>query len=289
MRRSRLPARWRSGRAIGCMSGPTARAYTFCAPILLWSSNSRSIASRLNTSKAPAATATMPRTMSPSMLSCSRRWPTDGRSARNGRGKARCCARPVRGGDGDRARGRPRRGWRDRRLAAHCLEQRPWGAAGPCGHAGAARGHRTFKSISAHHFDQPTAGQWQRGADRNSIPPYDFPAWQIEWLPPDDHASPYFRAADAGRAGQCIQPWKSFMDGNRRRTGGRSGRVPAPSSLRLAGQGCDSGCHRPRELEAGQATGSSGPGSASRDTRAPAPIVPSSPMSKSPRISMSTV
>ncbi len=70
---------------------------------------------------------------------------------------------PVRGRDGDRDRGRPRRGWRDCRLAAQYLEQRPCGAAGACDNAGAARGDRTFNPVSAHHLEQSAAGQWRRG------------------------------------------------------------------------------------------------------------------------------
>ena len=42
------------------------------------------------------------------------------------------------------------------------------------------------------------------GGDRNSIPLYDFPSWQIESHRLTDHADPHLRAADAGRAGQRV-------------------------------------------------------------------------------------
>ena len=76
------------------------------------------------------------------------------------RGRAVACA--VRGGDGDRDRGRSRCARRDRRLASLDLGQRSHRAAGARGAAGAARGDRTGQSVSALHRHQSAAGQWRR-------------------------------------------------------------------------------------------------------------------------------
>ena len=90
------------------------------------------------------------------------------------------------------------------------------------------------------------------GADRNSIPPYDLPAWRIEChrLPTMPVRTSALRTLGAQGNVFAVE----FVHRrNRRRTRRRSGRFPPPSSVGRAGQGCDP-CRRPRELEAGQAT-----------------------------------
>ena len=111
------------------------------------------------------------------------------------------------------------------------------------------------------------------GADRNSIPLYDFPSWQIECHRLHDHADPHLRAADARRAGQRVcDRILSRRTGRRARR--RSGRLPPASFVGRAGQGCDPRRRQARRTGSRTSETASVTASALRATRTPAPIAP---------------
>ena len=177
--RSGRRARWRNRRQPDCVSGRTAREFSICAGI-----SRRRWASRRDT--VVVAARARRRLLRPQRRRRRRvrRGPARARCRRPpgaravvARGRARVVA--VRPGDGGRDRSRPRRCRRHRRLAAHDLEQRPHVASRAREVAGAARGLASRQALRTRlpAINPPIAGGG--GADRNSIPLYTFPAWQI--------------------------------------------------------------------------------------------------------------
>ncbi len=69
------------------------------------------------------------------------------------------------------------------------------------------------------------------GADRNSVPLYDFPSWQIECHRLLDHADPHLGAAHARRAGQCVCD-RILSRRTRRRARRGPGRLPPAAFAR---------------------------------------------------------
>ncbi len=179
MPRSRRPAPWRSGAETASTSGPTARGSIFSAPISRSCSNCRSRTSRSSTWKAPAATDITPPTTSRSMPFCWRERPAAGRSACNGRARTRCRTR------------RSARRWRSRSRPISMRRARLPAGATASGATATPRGRgarRSLLLLAATELSNPFPRYIATnppqanggGADRNSIPLYDFPSWQIE-------------------------------------------------------------------------------------------------------------
>ena len=67
------------------------------------------------------------------------------------------------------------------------------------------------------------------GAERNAVPPYDFPAWTHYQPPPADHADPHLVAADARRVRQRVRHRVVHGRAGGRARRGPGGLPPAPS------------------------------------------------------------
>ena len=148
--------------------------------------------------------------------------------------RRRDVARAIRRGDGDRDRGRSRCARRDRRMAPQRLEQRPRRAAGARQFVGPARrppkSRSPFRAIISTNPPLANGG----GADRNSIPLYDFPSWQIEChrlltMPIRTSA---LRTLGAQGNVFAIESFLDELAAEQRRG---SGRIPAASSPAMSG------------------------------------------------------
>ena len=211
----------------------------------------RSRTSRSSIWKAPAATGITPPTTSRSTRCCWRKRPAAGRSACSGRAPTRCRMR------------RSVRRWRSRSKPISMRKARSSAGATASGATATPRGRgarrsprllaatelaKPFPRTIATNPPQANGG----GADRNSVPLYDFPSWQIEChrlltMPIRTSALRTLGAQGNVFAIECLSRR------TRRRARRGSGRLPAAAFDGSAGEGRDPRRRRPRQLEAGEA------------------------------------